>query len=173
MTSTVWFCANWLTARQQINGIQGGPGGERTAYQSGRTDEFGRYSFVPAAEGEWRVEVRDDEGHRAEAVIPITAEFVGGEREESAVLTESSLPQGADLFVRALLGVSLIFNIAAFVRLSRSRPARLRLSWARPWSESGLPRRIPGCLIGLCHISRRDSGGRTRRIRRGREAGSI
>jgi nickel transport protein len=96
------------------------PGGERTAYQSGRTDEFGRYSFVPAAEGEWRVEVRDDEGHRAEAVIPITAEFVRGEREGSSVLTESSLPQGADLFVRALLGISLIFNIAAFVRLRRS-----------------------------------------------------
>ncbi|MDR3354473.1 MAG: hypothetical protein LBO21_05500 [Synergistaceae bacterium] len=96
------------------------PGGEGIAYQSGRTDEFGRYSFVPATEGEWRVEVKDDEGHRAEALIPITAEFMEGASDGTAVPVQSSLPQGADLFVRALLGVSLIFNAAAFVRLKRS-----------------------------------------------------
>ncbi|MDR1916675.1 MAG: hypothetical protein LBQ58_08890 [Synergistaceae bacterium] len=96
------------------------PQDEKNAFQSGRTDEFGRCSFIPTAEGEWRVVVRDEEGHRAEAKIPITSDFLnGGDGNALPAAAESSLPQGADLFIRSLLGVSLIFNIAVFVRLRK------------------------------------------------------
>ncbi|MDR1943687.1 MAG: hypothetical protein LBQ19_02595 [Synergistaceae bacterium] len=95
------------------------PQDERNAFQSGRTDEFGRYSFVPATEGEWLVVVKDEEGHRAEAKVPITAEFLDDSGGEVSVAARSSLPRGFDLFLRAVLGVSILFNLAALVRLRK------------------------------------------------------
>ena len=90
---------------------------ERNAFQSGWTDEFGRVSFVPDSEGEWRVVVKDGEGHMANAAVPVTSEFLSGGGEDSlSVAAQSSLPQGAELFFRAALGVSVLFNIAALVR---------------------------------------------------------
>jgi nickel transport protein len=102
------------------------PNDVKNAFQSGRTDEFGRYSFIPQTEGEWRVIVKDEEGHRAEAVIPITPEFLSGGG-ELPTAAQSSIPQGMELYLRAVLGVSLLFNIAAFVRGTRARgPTRAR-----------------------------------------------
>jgi nickel transport protein len=88
----------------------------KASFQSGRSDEFGRVSFVPDAPGGWRVVVRDEEGHMAEAVINVTDEFIGGSRSAADPATGQSIPMGGELFIRALLGVSVLFNIAAFVR---------------------------------------------------------
>jgi hypothetical protein len=94
------------------------PQDEKNPFQSGRTDEFGVCSFVPNIEGEWRAVVWDIEGHRVEAAVPVTPEFLsGGGGEEISVSAGSSLPQGLELFIRAALGVSVLFNIAALVRL--------------------------------------------------------
>jgi nickel transport protein len=94
------------------------PQDEKNPFQSGRTDESGICSFVPNVEGEWRVAVWDIEGHRVEAVVPVTPEFLNdGDGEAISVPSQSSLPQGAELFIRAALGVSFLFNIAALVRL--------------------------------------------------------
>jgi hypothetical protein len=97
-----------------------GPDDARAAFQTGRTDEYGRVSFVPAVSGDWRVEVRDAEGHRAEAVVT-----VAGTPENAAYdgepISGVSMPEGRELFFRALLGVSLIFNIAAFVVTARAK----------------------------------------------------
>jgi nickel transport protein len=90
----------------------------RNAFQSGRSDELGRVSFVPDSEGEWRVVVRDDEGHMANAVAPVAPEFFGDGGGVS-VSSRSSIPQGADLLLRAALGVSVLFNIAVLVRPRR------------------------------------------------------
>ena len=87
------------------------PGDEKYAYQSGRTDEFGRYSFVPNVKGEWRVIVRDEEGHQCEAKIDVTDEFLSG---TETLSTQSETYD--DIPVRALLGVSVIFNIALLIR---------------------------------------------------------
>lgn len=96
------------------------PSDEKNAFQSGRTDEFGRVSFAPDSEGEWRVVVRDDEGHIANAVVPVTPEFLsGGDEGGVSLAAQSSLPRGADLFFRAALGVSVLFNIAVLVRLRK------------------------------------------------------
>jgi nickel transport protein len=93
------------------------PRDEKASFQSGRSDEFGRVSFVPDSPGGWRVVVKDGEGHLAEAVINVTEEFIGGSEEfDSKTSAEDSIPMGGELFVRALLGVSVLFNIAAFVR---------------------------------------------------------
>ena len=92
----------------------------RNAFQSGRTDEFGRVSFVPDSEGEWRVIVKDDEGHMANAVVSVTPEFLNGSGEGGvSAAAQSSLPQGAEIFFRAALGVSALFNIAFLVRMRK------------------------------------------------------
>lgn len=94
------------------------PSDEKFAYQSGRTDESGRFSFVPNVKGEWRVIVRDEEGHQCEARINITDEFMSGS-EKLKVQDDSD--SGNDIFIRAVLGVSLIFNIAVMIMLFRRR----------------------------------------------------
>ncbi len=89
------------------------PSDEKFAYQSGRTDEKGRFSFVPDTPGKWRVIVRDEEGHQCTAEIDITAEKLSGHYETSQ---PSAIINGTELFIRAILGVSLIFNIAMIIR---------------------------------------------------------
>jgi nickel transport protein len=97
---------------------------ERFSFQSGRTDEFGRFAFTPDHPGQWRVIVRDDEGHRAEAVVDITEDFFEeGESVSASPIRNSNLIEGTELLVRAVLGVSLLFNVAAGVTIKR-RAAR-------------------------------------------------
>ena len=85
------------------------PNDEKFAAQTGRTDEQGRFAVVPDTSGEWRVIVRDNEGHQCTASITVGETL-------SASQEESSLPQGMELFIRALLGVSIIFNAAMIIR---------------------------------------------------------
>ena len=91
------------------------PADEKIAYQSGRTDEGGRFAFTPNKPGTWRVIVSDEDGHRAEATVNVTEDFL------KAGATGGG--SGIDMLRRAGLGVSLIFNIAAFVLLLRCRKA--------------------------------------------------
>ncbi|MDR2136941.1 MAG: hypothetical protein LBO68_01515 [Synergistaceae bacterium] len=93
------------------------PQDEKFAFQSGRTDEDGRFAFTPNAPGRWRVIVRDEEGHLAEAKIDVAQEPSAGPTQE--IVSKTAVPEGIDLVVRAGLGVSLLFNIAAFVSLAR------------------------------------------------------
>lgn len=79
---------------------------EKFAFQSGRTDEDGRFAFVPNVSGDWKVIVRDEEGHRCEAVIPVTLEA------QTQPISDTTKP---DMTIRALLGVSIIFNIAMVI----------------------------------------------------------
>ena len=86
------------------------PKDDKFAYQSGRTDENGRFSFVPDTAGKWRVIVRDEEGHQCTAEIDITPQ-----NEPSA----GTIPDTYEMIIRSLLGVSIIFNIALIVRSRR------------------------------------------------------
>ena len=92
------------------------PNDEKFAYQTGRTDEKGRFAFVPDIAGTWRVIVRDEEGHQCTAEIDVTAEFLAGKSDGTQQHDDGTFPQGMELFIRALLGVSVIFNIAMIVR---------------------------------------------------------
>ena len=103
------------------------PADEKVAYQSGRTDEGGRFAFTPNKPGTWRVVVNDEDGHRAEAAVDVTEEFLKADASAgssgSLVQEKKAAPEGLDLYLRAGLGVSLLFNIAAFVLLARRRKA--------------------------------------------------
>ncbi len=96
------------------------PSDEKFAYQSGRTDEKGRYSFVPDSPGVWRVIVRDEEGHQCTAEINITAENFSPKNESQTQTQPSTIPNSTEIFIRSLLGVSLIFNIALIIRRSHA-----------------------------------------------------
>lgn len=96
------------------------PNDSKFAIQSGRTDEFGRFAFIPDTIGIWRVIVRDEEGHQANAEINITQDFLNNKN----VIPNSNnstniFDNKFEIFLRALLGVSLIFNIACFVTIFR------------------------------------------------------
>ena len=91
------------------------PSDEKFAYQSGRTDEKGRFAFVPDTPGKWRVIVRDEEGHQCTAEIDITPENLAGHDEPSAENQPSAIINSTEIFIRSLLGVSLIFNIAMII----------------------------------------------------------
>jgi nickel transport protein len=98
------------------------PKDEKFAFQSGRTDEAGRFAFTPNVSGLWRVIVKDEEGHLAEAKIDVTSEFLKAKNNENPIVAaKPAAPEGADLFVKAGLGVSLLFNMAAFLSLARRR----------------------------------------------------
>ena len=83
------------------------PNDDKFAVQTGRTDEKGRFAFIPDVPGEWKVIVRDEEGHQCTAVIPIAADV------QEQPQTEASQPE---ILIRALLGVSVIMNIAFLVK---------------------------------------------------------
>ena len=99
------------------------PKDEKFAYQSGRTDEDGRFAFTPNAEGQWRIQVKDEEGHAVEAKIDVTREYLnpqtGTNENSSTVVVAPSGPEGKELYVRAALGVSVLFNIAAAMLVFR------------------------------------------------------
>jgi nickel transport protein len=100
------------------------PKDERFAFQSGRTDEDGRFAFTPNAAGQWRVVVKDGEGHLAEAKIDVPQDFFdasGKEDKIDAIVEKTAMPGGMELAVRSALGVSLLFNIAALTSLARRR----------------------------------------------------
>ena len=90
------------------------PRDSKFALQSGRTDENGRFAFTPDSIGEWRVIVRDEEGHQCEAAINITDE-------QLVELKGNTSPEGMNIYLRALLGVSLIFNLAFLIKFSIRR----------------------------------------------------
>ena len=92
------------------------PNDEKFAYQSGRTDEKGRFAFVPDVPGKWRVIVRDEEGHQCTAEIDIDAEKLSGRNESASTTQPSTIINSTEIFIRSLLGVSLIFNIALIIR---------------------------------------------------------
>ena len=82
------------------------PSDEKFAVQTGRTDEQGRFAFVPDVPGEWRVIVRDEEGHQCTAAVNISESLSATVHDEGS----------GELWLRAVLGVSIIFNIAMIIR---------------------------------------------------------
>ena len=90
------------------------PKDSKFAAQTGRTDEQGRFAFIPDVSGEWRVIVRDEEGHQCEARVSISETLSASVSDDSKSVN--------DVWLRAILGVSILFNIAMFIRW-RSRHA--------------------------------------------------
>ena len=77
------------------------PGATRE-FQTGRTDQRGRFSFVPEGAGNWRAVVDDELGHRREVEIGVTAGFAG-------VVDGGS---GGSRWDRLLAGLGLLAGVA-------------------------------------------------------------
>jgi len=84
--------------------------GSSQPFQVGHTDKNGRFCFFPDAPGEWRVTAEDGMGHRLEVKVPVTMDQVQRIQVKPAAPTTTS-----SLFVRALVGLSLIFGIAGLL----------------------------------------------------------
>ncbi len=82
------------------------PDGSSEPAATGRTDRNGRFSFYPDQAGQWRVEVHDEGGHVARAVVTSTGQHV-------------EVPRHA--FPDWLVALSLVANVAAAGWLGRRR----------------------------------------------------
>ena len=96
------------------------PNDNKFAYQSGRTDEKGRVAFVPDVAGIWRVIVKDGEGHQCTAEIEIKDPSENHNQNSQAISEKIITP--FEMAIRAILGVSLIFNVCLFLKF-RSKNA--------------------------------------------------
>lgn len=102
--------------------------GNTKAFQLGRTDKYGQYTFLPDAAGEWTLKVDDERGHRKTAKITIAEAFLSGGHVENKDAASShehhaeTLPhlmetgqnisfQAIPLVYKAVFGLSIIFGI--------------------------------------------------------------
>ncbi len=85
-----------------------------SVFATGTTDAAGRFAFVPAAAGEWRIVIDDGMGHAA------SCEFAAAEGTRSP----GGRGNGPGRLYGGITGVSLIFGIFGLYTLIRSRRVR-------------------------------------------------
>ena len=92
------------------------PEDEKVEYQNGRTDKTGRFAFSPGVGGLWKVVVSDGRGHRAAARVEIESseQVVPPPQGKKNSEIDSG---GCSVTIKALLGVSLIFNLGLIAHL--------------------------------------------------------
>lgn len=86
-----------------------GPGDADVEFQNGRTDAEGRFAFLPAQPGTWKIVVADNMGHKVSHAMTIAP----------AGATSGSVPVPADsgegawgsVPFRAVFGISLLLNL--------------------------------------------------------------
>jgi nickel transport protein len=81
------------------------------AFQNGRTDAFGRLSFLPDRPGTWRVVVSTDDGHGLELAIDV---------DESMTVMEVISP-GHTHWGLVVAGIGYLFGVAGLLVLWRNR----------------------------------------------------
>jgi nickel transport protein len=77
-------------------------------FQSGRTDRNGRFCFFPDTQGDWRVVVDDEMGHRLQVTVPVDEGGLLKKGEGAAPVVKSMLSR----YENALIGISLIFGLS-------------------------------------------------------------
>ena len=93
----------------------------------GRSDQYGRYAFLPDRAGSWRLEARDGEGHVARLLL---------EGAQPAAPPSVPIPTG----VKAAAWLSLTANIAiAYALLRRRRPGPSARSVATDTKKPAVP----------------------------------
>ena len=88
-----------------------GPGDE-TPFQTGRTDRFGRLSFLPDRPGDWSIKAVSNDGHGVRAVVPVSDDL-------SARAERAKTRPGRTTGIA--LGLLLIAVITVWVSLQYSR----------------------------------------------------
>jgi nickel transport protein len=84
-----------------------------SVYQVGRTDPAGRFAFVPAGPGEWRVRVDDGMGHRRTARTTVAAEQAAP-AEAEVTEDQAGDARGETGPWRLATGLSLLFGLTGF-----------------------------------------------------------
>jgi nickel transport protein len=92
------------------------PDNAEVEFQNGRTDKNGVFSFLPDQPGIWKVEVDGGLGHK----LIFDVEVAGSVKNELAA-HEKEAPLQGSIEIRALLGISLIFNLCLAASYLRAR----------------------------------------------------
>jgi DNA-binding phage protein len=81
-----------------------GPNDLTSLYQTGRTNEFGYFAFIPSEDGKWLVTADDANGHLCKAELDIKSEVPGtggGEAvKEAAQISQASLDRAVSNAVK-------------------------------------------------------------------------
>ena len=103
------------------------PADSKVEFQNGRTDAQGRFAFMPDAQGQWRIIMADNLGHRVEHAVDVsadpTAQQAAGQNAGNAAAAAPGVG-GFSMPLRVLLGLSIIANIALAAALLRRRQKR-------------------------------------------------
>jgi nickel transport protein len=89
------------------------PGNDDTPWLSGTTDDKGRFSFIPDADGEWTVRIKDSQGHATSSVYSVGNRLAKEEQEEQE---EPARKQSVMQFVVALAIIFGLFGVFSLLR---------------------------------------------------------
>ncbi|MFW6129223.1 MAG: hypothetical protein ACOC6P_03130 [Candidatus Aminicenantaceae bacterium] len=85
-------------------------------FQIGRTDQRGKFAFIPDKPGKWNFTVDDEMGHRKDTVIDISVDFF--EKKEKDIMQETVSHDKSDttfsrlpFYLKLIVGLCLIFGI--------------------------------------------------------------
>jgi len=95
--------------------------GAKLPFQSGRTDRNGRFCFFPDAQGDWKVVVDDEMGHRLEVMVPVNEAMELKTDKQAGGSAESPLSR----YEKALMGISIIFGISGVFFWWRGKKGRV------------------------------------------------
>jgi nickel transport protein len=98
-----------------------GPSDQEIEYQNGRTDQNGRFAFVPDREGTWRINVSDGMGHLMKTDIEVQKPHASEAAAGKSRVVEDFQLSGLTTPLKAALGVSLIANLALLIHLRQMK----------------------------------------------------
>jgi nickel transport protein len=93
--------------------------GANLKFQSGRTDRNGRFCFFPDVNGNWKVVVDDEMGHRLEVNVPVDEAMALRANPENA----NARPNFLTRWEKAVMGVSIIFGMSGILFWLKARKA--------------------------------------------------
>lgn len=102
------------TAMAYADTIVFSPENLKLEHQNGRTDKNGRVAFFPDTPGTWRVIVNDGIGHKIQVQVQVEPGNA-----PPKIIDQGSLGQSHAL--STAMGISLIFNLCAFIVLMRRK----------------------------------------------------
>lgn len=116
------------------------PENQKVEYQNGRTDQNGRFVFLPEIPGQWRVKVNDGMGHAVNASV--TVNFPALESKSGNTPLNSQHPEvskgktpffsQASMAVKLVLGLSILLNLFLGVSAWKRKPNRDTQHNSRP-----------------------------------------
>lgn len=105
------------------------PENEKVEYQNGRTDQNGRFAFLPKTTGKWQIKVNDGVGHMVNAIVTVNSIIL--ETKNDGDLLDGQGPKvskernsflgNASMAVRLVFGLSILLNIFLCVSVWKNK----------------------------------------------------